>query len=312
MTERSRKCKLIMGRLFFLLIFLLLRAGLGDVAASDKDAPSTAQPAAETSVDNVQPEVPSVNPYGPTVSDPATLTNVGLPEYEIFYNSSQDGQDFKRFKKAPILIKYTFNPRWMLSLSSDGFLNKFDDNGTVSGFGDPSIGIKYLTIPQTPNHSAQAFQFTWKVPAGDPSTGLSSGFPDYALTWLYSRDFKDLHVDFNLFATDIGDSDGTRRIQMNESVTFSVPITSSLSYSAEIYHFGWGGESNPPITSTMHAFSYSVSPALNISAGIDMGLSQAAPIRTYIFGVVFYVGGAGASKPLSPVQPALSLPGQQH
>lgn len=310
MTERRRKNKLTMALLFFLLMFFLLFRVGNVVSASPQDSLSSTQ-VSEASSESVQPEVPSVNPYGPTVSDPATLTNVGLPEYEIFYNSSQDGPDFKRSQKTPILIKYTFNPRWMLSLNSDGFLKKLNDNGTVSGFGDPSLAIKYLTIPPAPNHSAQAFQFSWKIPTGDPSTGLSTGFPDYTFTWFYSRDFKDVHMDFNFFATNLCDSDGTRRIQLNESLAFTIPITKRLSYSAEVYHFGWGGESNPPITSTMHALSYSVSPALNISAGIDMGLSKAAPIRTYIFGVVFYIGGAGAPKPLKPVQPSMPLPGSR-
>lgn len=245
-------------------------------------------------------EIPQVNPYGPTVASPATLSALGVPEFEIFYSDTvgSPGAGYDRQRRLPLLAKYTFAPQWMFSVSSDGPVEKALGDDRNSGFGDPTFAIKYMYLPPQPGASSQALQFSWKTPTGDPAAGISSGYSDYSLLWCYSRELGDVHVDFNEFPTWLADSQGARYLQFNEALAFTIPITSSFNYQAEIYHYGSAGPNVASVVSTLHALSYYLSPTCCVSVAVDLGISPDAPVRSYLLGVVFNTG----SSPLPPTQ----------
>lgn len=239
---------------------------------------------------DAEPEysLPETNAYGPTVTNPATLTNVGIPEFEIFPTYSL--QDGFTSRAVSVLVKYTWDPRWMAYGYSNTISSVSGCGFTETGFGSPTLGIKYLIAPPYPGtNSAQAVSVEWGLPTGS-ANAINSGMSDYNLNYYYTRWLGDVELDVNLWGSSLGIPGDTRRFQFNQSAALAIPITKNLTYSAEIYRFGPAGPSSPTVVSTLHAVNYQVGPALNLSFAVDFGLNSTSPVRNYIFGAVFYLG----------------------
>lgn len=269
------------GCALFTAILMLAVAAWGEPAATPTPSPS---PTAT---------IPAVNPYGPTVTTTATLTNVGIPEFETFYFVSPHTSSGPQLRQTPFLIKYTFNPRWEINVGGSGFMQMQNVVGTPSTFGDPSVGVKYLMVKAAnAKASNQSLQLQYKFPISDPKLGFSSGRPDQQLTYFYSQDYGRVHLDVNLWTTDLGAPDGTRRLQLGQGVGITVPINKSgnLSLESEWHNFARAGGSVPATSSFMEVLYYSVNPRLTLAAGVDLGLTAATPKQTYMFGAIFLFG----------------------
>lgn len=259
--------------------------------ATPSPTPKTNSTAEET--------VPAVNPYGPTVTTTATLTNVGIPEFETYYYSSQNPPGSQQLRQTPFLIKYTFDPRWEVNLGGPGFeqlLLTEPPANTHVAFGDPVLGLKYLLVaPANPKQATQALQIQYKFPISNPALGLSTGRPDQQLTYFYSQDYGKFHLDLNLWTSDLGAPDGSRRIELGQGVGLTVPVpldkSGNLTFEGEWHNFARAGGSEPAVSSFMGIFYYSVNPRLSLASGVDMGLTEATPRRTYIIGMVFHFAG---------------------
>lgn len=238
------------------------------------------------------PTAPSVNPYGPTVTTTAALTNVGIPEFEHFYYVSRNGvAGFSQLRQTPCLIKYTFNPRWQLNLGWAGVERLLTDRGSSSASGDLVPGVKYvLCVPRNAKASTQSLQLQYKFPISDPKLGLSSGRPDQQLTYFFSQDHGKVHLDVNVWATNLGVPDGLRRIQLGQGIGVTVPVTTTFAYEVEWHNLARAGDGVPAVSSLMHVLYYSVVPNLSLAAGLDLGLTRATPKQTYILGAVYHVG----------------------
>jgi hypothetical protein len=252
-----------------------------------------------------------VNPYGPTVTNPATLTNVGLPEYEVFQASLSGGSGFDRQRQTQMLVKYTWHPRWMVSVGSNGFVTQLGPPQPGEAFGDPTVSVKYLLAPLAEKQMAQALQLSYKIPVGNTVGGINTGKPDVSLFWLGSVKQGHAELDVNVWLTSLGAPDA-RRLQLNASTALAVRIARHLYYQGEISRFGSAGPLQGAVSQTLHALSYNASSAINVSAGVQFGLTAAAPARTYIAGIVFYVNPPHAShgdekKPQTSMS-ALGLP----
>ena len=176
----------------------------------------------------------------------------------------------------------------MVSVGSSGFVSQFGPPQPGEAFGDPSVSVKYLLAPLTEKQMAQSLQLSYKIPIGNTVGGINTGKPDVSLTWLGSMKRGHVELDVNVGLTSLGAPD-TRRIQLNTSAALAVRVARHLYYQGEISRFGSAGPQQGAVVQTLHALSYNVSPAINVSAGVQYGLSAAAPVRTYIAGIVFYV-----------------------
>lgn len=262
-------------------------------------APTWAQTPVPTASPSPVPPVPSVNPYGPTVTTTATLTNVGIPEFETYAYVSRNLPSAVQLRQTPFLIKYTFNKRWQVNLGGPGFPSLMLPGGRQpSAFGDPVLGVKtLLVVPRDARQSTQALQLQYKFPVSDPSLGLSTGRADQQLTYFYSQDYGKVHLDVNLWMTNLGAPDGTRRVQLGQGVGVSVPLSPSVTAESEWHNYARAGEAVPAVSSFMEVLYINLDPRLTLAAGVDLGLTAATPRQTWIVGAIFHFGGARRSRP---------------
>lgn len=266
-------------------------------------------PAPSPSATNAAAPDEDVSCFGPTVTDGTNLSALGRPEFEIFYQVQHNAPDFSRQRLSRFTVKYTFTQQLMLSVGSDGDVRSTSAATTVNDFADPELTLKYLYRPPRPGKDSQALQLAYKPPFGDPARGINTGQHDYVLTWLYSRDIGDVGFDFNLQASDLGATDGSRRLIWSQMGCATVPITETLSYAGEVYHYGGNGPIGS-VLSTLHGLTWNVAPRYTLAAAVDIGLNANAPRIGYIFGGGFCFGRAGV-RGCSPVSWRGALGGVQ-
>lgn len=237
--------------------------------------------------------------FGPTVTNSATLTTVGLPEYELYYVAQNNCPAFDRQRQSVYLIKYTFSKQWMVSVGSNGFVRQDGASGATSDFADPQIMLKYLYKPPTPADDSQSLALVYKAAFGDPARQINTGQPDYTLYWMYSRPIGECSLDANVWLSSLGVDGGPRRLTVSESACVSVPVTDKMTYQGEVYRLGGNGPIGS-IVSTLHGVSFEVSRSLSLGVAVDFGLNANAPRCNFVLGGAFFIGGGGAKNTSAP------------
>ncbi len=261
-------------RLCFAALLLLLPASLA--LAQQKDS---------------TPEQPTVNPYRPTVTDPASLTFPGYLEMEVGGAAQHGGEQSHRAFSTPIVLKLTTNSK---RLEYHVFLGGYStqtgmDGSHLSGRGDVTPGLQYLIVAQSPRTYDVAARLEYKVPTAN--RGLGTGKTDYDLLLLASKDYsKTLHGDFNLGVYQLGRMTGQGfATQYLASGVLNTKLSPTLTLQDELYGYS-GSSEGGTIMSTLHAIGYQPSRVLAFDAGVDIGISHAAPRYTVLFGSTFFVG----------------------
>lgn len=268
------------------LAVVLLVIGLASGAlaqTSDAPARSTKAPAPDN--------LPTVNPYRPTVTDPASLTAPGYLEMEVGGADQHGGAGTHRAFSTPTVLKLTnLSKRLEFHVGYGGYLHLTGDDGVTStGRGDLVPGVQYLFTAQTPKTYDIAARAEYKIPAA--GRGLGTGKTDYDLLLLASKDYNNtLHGDYNIGIYQLGRASGRGvATQYLASAAFSTKLSDKLTLQDELYAFSGSSETNT-IVSTLHALGYQPARNLAFDAGIDIGISHAAPKYTVLFGSTFFVG----------------------
>ena len=240
---------------------------------------------------------PTVNPYRPTVTDPATLTVPGYLEMEIGGQDVHRGQSqtgggaVRRQFYTPATLKLTDRSgRLEYHLTFEGTVTLKDDQGqSLSGIGDTIPGLQYLLLKQTPKTYDVAVRAEYKVPTS--KSGIGTGKSDYDVLLLASKDYsKTYHVDFDLGYFALGRASGTGfASQYQASGVLNTKLSNTLTLQDEIYGFS-GSSENSTIISTLHALGYQPSHTIAYDIGVDFGISHAAPKYTVLFGSTFFLG----------------------
>lgn len=238
-----------------------------------------------------KPDLPTVNPYRPTVTDPASLTSPGYLEMEIGGSAQRGGDQTRRAFSTPIVLKLTnSSKRLEYHVFLGGYQSLTGTDGThLTGHGDITPGLQYLIVQQSPHTPDIAARIEYKIPAANQ--GLGTGKTDYDLLLLASKDYsKTLHGDFNLGVYQLGRMSGQGyATQYQASGVLNTKLTKTLTLQDELYGYSGSSEAGT-IISTLHAVGYQPSRVLAFDAGIDIGLSHAAPHYTLLFGSTFFVG----------------------
>ncbi len=268
------------------LVVLLLVTGLTSGAAAQTG--SAASSSAKTPAPS---DLPTVNPYRPTVTDPASLTAPGYLEMEIGGADQHGGAGTHRAFSTPTVLKLTnLSRRLEYHIGYGGYLHQTGDDGTsATGSGDIVPGLQYLFTAQTPKTYDLAARIEYKIPAA--TRNLGTGKTDYDLLLLASKDYNStLHGDYNLGIYQLGRASGRGfATQYQASAAFSTKLSDKLTLQDEVYAFSGSRETNT-VVSTLHALGYQPARNLAFDAGIDIGLSHAAPKYTLLFGSTFFVG----------------------
>ncbi len=234
---------------------------------------------------------PEINPYRPTVTDPASLTAPGYLEVEIGGQDQHGGEQAHRQFSTPTVLKLTDKSgRLEYHVLVDGYVTQTDDQGqTTNGFGDLTPGVQYLLVKQTPHTYDLAARLEYKIPSA--RAGLGTGKTDYDLLLLASKDYsKTVHGDYNLGVYQLGKASGQGfATQYQASAAFSFKLSDKLTLQDELYGYS-GSSENGTLVSTLHALGYQASRDLAFDVGVDVGLTHAAPHYTVLFGTTFFLG----------------------
>lgn len=238
-----------------------------------------------------QNTLPSINPYRPSVTDPASLTAPGYLEMEIGGQDAHGGQAAHRQFLVPVVLKLTDkSERLEYHIFANAYgTQKAEDGTSVSGIGDVVPGVQYLLVKQTPHTYDLAARLEYKIPTA--KAGLGTGKTDYDLLMLASKDYSpSVHGDYNLAVYQLGKASGQGfATQYLASAAFAFKLTDKLNLQDELYGYSGSSESGT-IVSTLHALGYQPSRTLAYDVGIDIGLTHAAPKYTILFGSTFFLG----------------------
>lgn len=234
---------------------------------------------------------PTVNPYRPTVTDPASLTFPGFLEMEVGGAPSHGGEQARRAFSTPIVLKLTApSKRLEYHVFLGGYSQQTSPDGAhLSGRGDVTPGLQYLLLAQSPHTYDIAARVEYKIPTA--KQGIGTGKTDYDLLLLASKDYnKTLHGDFNLGVYQQGRMSGQGfATQYLASGVLNTKLSKTLTLQDELYGYS-GNSEGGTIVSTLHAIGYQPSRVLAFDAGVDIGISHAAPRYTLLFGSTFFVG----------------------
>lgn len=228
-------------------------------------------------------DAPTVTPYRPSVSTPATLSAPGWLEVEAGIQRSR-ADDPKRRDTLPYTLKLAFTPDWGIRIGGDAFVRQLNADGSrLHGAGDTTVVLKRRF--EVDAASALGAELSAKFPTarGD----LGSGHTDVGVNGIYSADFAEKwHVDVNATGTHLGGVEsGTSSWQKGWAAALSRNLTEKWSAVGELSGTQRGGAGRT--SQALVATSYSVSPGLVVDAGVSKGLNTASGGWSVFTGLTF-------------------------
>ena len=176
--------------------------------------------------------------------------------------------------------------RW----TTTSFLSQTDSTGTQAGFGDNWIGPQIRFYRQTAHVPSIAVSYAVKIPSASFAKGLGSGRVDHQLTLLISKDIVGVHFDFNasdLFVGRPGTTGFDQGAQIN--LAFGHSLYKTLQIQGELYGNTRLNATAPGFASGLAALVWSVTPRLEIDAGLDTGMTNGAPRRRIFAGFTYSI-----------------------
>jgi hypothetical protein len=239
-----------------------------------------------------------VNPNRPTFATPALTTQSGVAELEfgLARSTLQDGSLFS----SPFLLKLGLTKRLELRIGGNGLLHATGPGEpSATGYGDTTLGAQWTFLPDGPLGIDEGIQVTWKLPTAKASSGLGSGEPDLLVMLMLSRDFGPFHADLNVLNTWLGQpSPSAHESQPAGALSVSRSLGEVWSVTGEVYSIG-GTSGSGVVVSNLWSVGYKVSSRLVLDAGVDVGLSHAAPKITAFAGLT-----AGLARFRHPARPS--------
>jgi len=223
---------------------------------------------------------PSVTPYRPSVSTPATLSAPGWLELEAGGLRERESGAARR-DSVPYTLKLAFTPDWGVRIGGEAWVNRHDDTGeTLSGFGDTAVVLKRRFAVD--EGSAFGLEAGAKFPTAQH--GLGSGKADTALVGIYSADFSAYHTDMNFGLTHVGAVDpGASRVQALGAASLSRSFLERWGVVGEL-----SGTHQRGVESTSQvlvALSYNVAKSLTLDAGVARSLRSGVSDRSVFAGL---------------------------
>ena len=228
---------------------------------------------------------PSVTPYRPTVSDPATLSAPGWLEGE-FGGLRSWNQDHSRDDSVPYLLKYAFDENYGLLLGGNAYQkSQAPDGSAQSGFGDTMLEWKQ----RFPVDEHLAFGIEAGVIAPTAGHDLGVGKPAWVVNGILSADLSAVHVDVNVAGEHMTSHPaGVSSLQSTWAAAASTALAEKWGTAFELsgtYQRGVATQSQ-----ALLAFTYNVSNRLVLDAGGIYGLAHEAHDRSLFAGATVLIG----------------------
>lgn len=226
-------------------------------------------------------------PSRPTASNGADTTQCGVMEVEYgFDHQWQQGNAYLNDLAGGLRLGIT--PNLDFHWASTSFLNIAAPQQSETGFGDSWLGLKYHFASQTKYRPAVGVFYQAKVPSamGD----LGSGEIDHSLSFLFSKDVRRTHFDFNVIPYLAGRPHAVGHDRnVGLALSASHPLSRRLSLVGEGYGYTALNGASPAFASTMIAGTYQVGPQLVLDSGVDWGVTSAGPRARIFFGMTYAI-----------------------
>ena len=228
---------------------------------------------------------PSVTPYRPTVSDPATLSAPGWLEGE-FGGLRTWNQDHSRDDSVPYLLKYAFDENYGLLLGGNAYLgSSMPGAPSQSSFGDTFIEWKQ----RFPVSEKAAFAIEAGVVVPTASHELGIGKPEWTANGIYSVDLSAFHLDINLVESYFSQHGANASAwQTSWATAISTQLSEKWGAAFELSGNYQRGEATQ--SQALLAFTCNVSNRLVLDAGGTYGLAHLAHYRGLFAGATILIG----------------------
>jgi hypothetical protein len=232
-------------------------------------------------------EEPSVTPYRPTVSNPATLSQPGWLEVESGWLDSVAPDNSTR-GSLPYTLKVAFTENFGVMLGGEAYVDQTDPMGArQTGVGDTFLLLKNKWQAGEDTDSAFGLEYGFKVPTA--KNNLGSGKTDYLVNGIYSTELSGNTIDLNLNMIELGYvQPGQARQQFGWAAAWSSQIDSTWGIAAELS--GYIDRGTAPGNQFLAAVNYAMSRRVVWDTGFATRISQAGPKWSLFAGVSILVG----------------------
>jgi hypothetical protein len=255
--------------------------------AHTQDA-QTQQPASSSETSCFSSTIASV-PSRPTVSNATDTTQCGVAELEyglerIGLHSGTHQSDVSGG------LRLGLTPRLDLHWASADFLSMVSPGAVHSGFGDSWLGLKYRFSRQRKYVPSFGAFYQAKVPSADDRNGMGTGQVDHAISFLASKDFGRVHLDFNVIELLAGRPAGSGDDhQTGSALSCWVTASKKLTLVVEGHGNNELNRATPGFASALVGATYRVTSRLFLDGGIDSGITSSAPDERAFVGITFAV-----------------------
>jgi hypothetical protein len=216
------------------------------------------------------PELPEANPGRPTVSTPATLTQVGYLQFENGGVYANNSPEFSTRFGINQVTKLTVASRIQLLALSEPFTHSTGAEVNGNRPGEVFAGVQTVLLKgegHRPTISASYIRRLYESPAPEIDIGTFR----QSVLLLVSDDMGGFHFDLNGIVTEQAE-ETVRRAQFGQTLSMSHPV-GRLTVSGELWHF------SQPLTNgnavgNLWAVSYPIKKNLVLDAGFNHGFTS--------------------------------------
>ena len=259
----------------------LLRSSLGLLCLLLLAEPARAQ---DNSPQNLEPDRPDV-------TNGTHIVDVGLLQTEIGVLFNRSGNSHHDFG-TPTTFRLGVADWLELRLGADGYLVSSDAGSTNEGFGNVQLAAKLRLWADPGGIPVLSILPTVTLPTASASKGLGSGQSDVEVTVLTGTDFLTRgHADVNYGIGLIGSGPGLHRFtQHAASISVSVETPGPVTPYIETFWFSRQAPGGGPVLAVDTGAIYVINPRFALDAGVQAGLSAAAPGFSAFGGVSAIIG----------------------
>jgi hypothetical protein len=217
-------------------------------------------------------------PNRPTFASTAEMVQTGIFEIEYGLEAASGHQNINGLLKWGAVRNLEL---WFLN-------NPIERDAGVAGLGDSGAGFKFKLFPQKKARPTLSFLYVATLPTARPALG--AGAMQHLAQLLVSKDYGQHHFDVNEGVQFVGrPAAGGFDRRYFTALSYSHPLTTKWSYTAEIAGFSRANASTPATMTILGGPTYNLSSRLVLDIGAYVAVYGDLPRATFFFGVTYSV-----------------------
>jgi outer membrane putative beta-barrel porin/alpha-amylase len=247
-----------------------------------------------------QSRTPVIEPDRPDLTNSVNTVEPGLFQIEFGAAYTRDGS--ARTVGLPLTGRFGVTNRFELRIDATSVESEVAENVRTTGIGDIAAGVKLRLWYGRGGLPPSSLEPAINIPAKSSHKGLMFDDPDYTVTWLTGLDVGSrAHVDVNYRIGAIGEGRGSARFtQHAASISTSFTTAENWSPYVEVYWISRQESDGTAVSAIDTGVIRTITPRLAVDAGVQLGVSHAAPALALFGGVSTIIGhrrSIGAFRP---------------